>query len=655
MHDAQLALSARAAFPGARSRQLPPAALEAHGRRRSARPLQHALGGLHHAGARCLRRRRGNAPPSNARHRARSRHDGRARPLPLPEDADPARAILGEAARAAASRAARPRAPSTPSTSPASIARRRRRSSSRASRSSASTSTPPASRSTTREAGRRAHGAPAASARSTARRSQRRAGRPAARRLRAGAAAVDAPCSAARRQEGRRVNRLRQRRAAGTSTTPTCARTAWCSTATGPTARREFVYRIRATNAGTLLVPPAYAESLYDRDVQARSAGPARSRVERAQVSDVAGASAGGSRCGARARSLLAAGVAPAAPLSRCPSRSRALRRPRSTPRRQAAAPDPGRRRAVPPVDAARGDLAGAGRGGAALRGPLVLLASRRQPGGAAARRLADVRAASGAGRLDLTMQLARRLYDLDIAQPRAASCSRSARALWLEARYGKREILEAYLNLVPYGGNIEGVGAASLVYFGKPPAELTLAEALALAVIPQNPTAAARRARPATRRASETRASAAVRRLARAPQRHRRRRGGARRAARDARAADAAVPRAALRATRCSHGRRRAGRQRDRHDARPALQRMLERQLRTCIARQRRSASRNAAALLVDTRDHGGEGAGRLGRLPDAAHRRPGERRAGQALARLGAQALRLRAGASTRACSTR
>src|SRR5207249_675619 len=46
----------------------------------------------------------------------------------------------------------------------------------------------------------------------------------------------------------------------------------------------------------------------------------------------------------------------------------------------------------------------------------------------------------------------------------------------------------EAYLNIAPYGGNIEGVGAASLVYFHKRAQDLTLPETLALAVIPQNP-----------------------------------------------------------------------------------------------------------------------------------------------------------------------
>ena len=61
-------------------------------------------------------------------------------------------------------------------------------------------------------------------------------------------------------------------------------------------------------------------------------------------------------------------------------------------------------------------------------------------------------------------------------------------RALWLELRYSKAEILEAYLNLVPVGKTSKGVGAASFVYFGKPPSKLQLGEALTLAVIPQSP-----------------------------------------------------------------------------------------------------------------------------------------------------------------------
>jgi len=86
-----------------------------------------------------------------------------------------------------------------------------------------------------------------------------------------------------------------------------------------------------------------------------------------------------------------------------------------------------------------------------------------------------------------ITMQLARRLYRIDSRTP-LGKLRQLAAALWLEARHGKREILEAYLNCAPYGSNIEGVGAASLIYFGHPAASLTLPEALTLAVIPQNP-----------------------------------------------------------------------------------------------------------------------------------------------------------------------
>jgi penicillin-binding protein 1C len=86
-----------------------------------------------------------------------------------------------------------------------------------------------------------------------------------------------------------------------------------------------------------------------------------------------------------------------------------------------------------------------------------------------------------------LTMQLARRLYRLN-TRTIGGKTRQIASALWLEARYGKREILEAYLNVVPFGGNVEGVGAASRIYFGKAPARINVGEALTLAVIPQHP-----------------------------------------------------------------------------------------------------------------------------------------------------------------------
>lgn len=90
-------------------------------------------------------------------------------------------------------------------------------------------------------------------------------------------------------------------------------------------------------------------------------------------------------------------------------------------------------------------------------------------------------------GASTISMQLARRLYRIP-SQTLEGKFRQLAAALWLEACYGKRDILDAYLNLAPYGGNIEGVGAASLIYFHKRAQQLTLPEVLTLAVIPQNP-----------------------------------------------------------------------------------------------------------------------------------------------------------------------
>ncbi len=86
-----------------------------------------------------------------------------------------------------------------------------------------------------------------------------------------------------------------------------------------------------------------------------------------------------------------------------------------------------------------------------------------------------------------ITMQLARLLWPLNTHSP-WGKLKQIARAVQLELFYSKRQILEAYLNEAPYGRNVEGVGAASLAYFGKPVGALTLPEALTLAVIPQDP-----------------------------------------------------------------------------------------------------------------------------------------------------------------------
>lgn len=90
-------------------------------------------------------------------------------------------------------------------------------------------------------------------------------------------------------------------------------------------------------------------------------------------------------------------------------------------------------------------------------------------------------------GASTISMQLARmrfRIYSRNLS----GKFIQIMRAIQIEWHYSKDEILEAYLSLVPYGGNVEGVGAASLIYFNKNANELTLPEALTLAVVPQDP-----------------------------------------------------------------------------------------------------------------------------------------------------------------------
>jgi len=99
-----------------------------------------------------------------------------------------------------------------------------------------------------------------------------------------------------------------------------------------------------------------------------------------------------------------------------------------------------------------------------------------------------------------LTMQLARMRFALD-SRSVGGKLQQIWRALVIEHHYDKHAILEAYLSLAPYGGNIEGVEAASLLAFGKRAAALDEHEAAVLAVLPQSPerrspTTAAGRAR---------------------------------------------------------------------------------------------------------------------------------------------------------------
>ena len=88
-----------------------------------------------------------------------------------------------------------------------------------------------------------------------------------------------------------------------------------------------------------------------------------------------------------------------------------------------------------------------------------------------------------------LTMQVAR-LLDGEPTRDAGAKLRQVLRARQLEAHLDKDQILTLYLTLAPYGGNIEGVRAASLAYFGKEPTRLTIAEAALLVALPQSPEA---------------------------------------------------------------------------------------------------------------------------------------------------------------------
>ena len=92
-------------------------------------------------------------------------------------------------------------------------------------------------------------------------------------------------------------------------------------------------------------------------------------------------------------------------------------------------------------------------------------------------------------GASTITMQLARLHYRLRTTTV-WGKLSQIWHALILERHYSKKQMLEAYLNLAPYGHNIQGIAAASLTYFHKDPKYLTTAESLLLAVIPQHPNA---------------------------------------------------------------------------------------------------------------------------------------------------------------------
>lgn len=105
------------------------------------------------------------------------------------------------------------------------------------------------------------------------------------------------------------------------------------------------------------------------------------------------------------------------------------------------------------------------------LRGAASLVSGRRQGGST------------------ITMQVARMAAKLKTASI-SGKLWQIVLALALELRHSKQEILEAYFNLAPYGGNVEGIEAAARIFFHKSASRLTARESRALAIVPQNPIA---------------------------------------------------------------------------------------------------------------------------------------------------------------------
>jgi penicillin-binding protein 1C len=88
-----------------------------------------------------------------------------------------------------------------------------------------------------------------------------------------------------------------------------------------------------------------------------------------------------------------------------------------------------------------------------------------------------------------LTMQLARLIEPRD-ERTISAKLRQMTRAWQIERRLAKSGVLDRYLMLAPFGGNLEGVRSASLAYFGKEPRKLTIGEAALLVALPQSPEA---------------------------------------------------------------------------------------------------------------------------------------------------------------------
>ncbi|WP_204267961.1 transglycosylase domain-containing protein, partial [Escherichia coli] len=80
-----------------------------------------------------------------------------------------------------------------------------------------------------------------------------------------------------------------------------------------------------------------------------------------------------------------------------------------------------------------------------------------------------------------LAMQVARLIDKREDGRSLSVKLREMARAIRLQRELGPERVLDLYLSLAPYGGNVEGVRAASLAYFGKEPRRLSPGEAALL------------------------------------------------------------------------------------------------------------------------------------------------------------------------------
>ena len=87
-----------------------------------------------------------------------------------------------------------------------------------------------------------------------------------------------------------------------------------------------------------------------------------------------------------------------------------------------------------------------------------------------------------------ITMQLARLMEEPAHHRSFSAKLRQIVRAIQIERQLDKDQILNLYLALAPFGGNLEGIRAASIAYFSKEPKRLSLAEAALLVALPQSP-----------------------------------------------------------------------------------------------------------------------------------------------------------------------